>query len=103
MPVVGLLLQEGVEQNGVQVFRDSSIIFCGYCHHLFDRHDAVDNIQSIKRFLGPSDPVSFFPGTGRANLGIGITHISVFQFFRVGRAVHIEYEPPCGDGMPKQP
>lgn len=70
MPVVGLLLQERIKQNGIQVFRDGRIIFCGYAHDLFDGHDAVNNIQGIKRFFCASDPIGFFAGPGRANLAL---------------------------------
>ena len=44
MPTMFLLLEQGIEQDGVQIFRDGGIVFGSYRHDLLYRHDAVNNI-----------------------------------------------------------
>ena len=97
MPVMLLLLQKGIEQTGVQVFRDRGAVRGGdLCRFLYGK-DTVDDIERVKMLFRPSDAVGFLSRPCRAYLRIGVPDIGVLQFFRVGRFIDIQYKAAAGD------
>ena len=99
-----LILQQGVQQNRIQILRNSGMISLGRRQYLRHGHDPVHDVQSIKGFRRPPDPIRLLLQPRRTYLGICITHIGVLQLPRIRLPMDIQHEALILDPLhPQQP
>ena len=90
MRLLKLFFQQCMQKHRVQILRDCGMIALRNRHNLRYGHDAVDNVQRIEGLCRSSDTVRLLLQSRRAYLGVGISHVSVFQLTRIRHGVDVK-------------
>ena len=103
MKIHVLLVEQGVQQHGIQIFGYGGVVPCGYGGYLLYGHNAVNDVEGMERFLGSAHPVSLLRGPGRTVKSVCIAHVGVLQLFGIGGFVYIQHKIAVGYFSAQEP